>query len=64
MKEIKSLIDKAQRYIKSAKLLLDDDPESAVSRVTFAIEPGEAELLLQSGTDFVNVVTGWIRKQV
>jgi len=38
MKEIQSLIDKSHRYIKSAKLLLDDgDSESAVSRIYYAM---------------------------
>ncbi|MBU1260092.1 MAG: HEPN domain-containing protein [Planctomycetes bacterium] len=125
MSEIKSLIDKANRYIKSAKLLLDDgDYESAVSRIYYAmffcaeavlltknlsfsshkgvisafgehfiktgifdkklgrelnrafekrqlgdygstsvIEHDEAELMLQSGTDFVNSIADWLKKQ-
>lgn len=125
MNEIKSLIDKAHRYIKSAKLLLDDgNPESAVSRIyyamffcaeaalltknlsfsshkgvisafgehfiktgvfdkklgkelnrafekrqlgdygyTFVIEHNEAELMLQSGADFVNSVANWLKEQ-
>ncbi|MFA5292934.1 MAG: HEPN domain-containing protein [Phycisphaerae bacterium] len=125
MKEIQLLINKAQRYIKSAKLLLDDgDYESAVSRIYYAmffcteatlltknlsfsshkgvisafgehfiktgifdkklwkelnrafekrqlgdygytsvIEHNEAELMLQSGSDFVNSVAKWLKEQ-
>ena len=38
MKEIESLIKRAERYIKSAKLLIDDgDYESAVSRIYYAM---------------------------
>lgn len=125
MNEIKALIDKANRYIKSAKLLLDDgDYESAVSRIYYAmffcteaalltknlsfsshkgvisafgehfiktgifdkklgkelhrafekrqlgdygctsvIEHNEAELMLQSGANFVNSVANWLKEQ-
>lgn len=38
MKETKALIDKAQRYIRSAELLIKDgDNESAVSRIYYAM---------------------------
>jgi uncharacterized protein (UPF0332 family) len=125
MKEIQLLINKALRYIKSAKLLLDDgDYESAVSRIYYAmffcteaalltkklsfsshkgvisafgehfiktgifdkklgkelnrafekrqlgdygytsvIEHNEAELMLQSGSDFVNSIAKWLKEQ-
>ncbi len=126
MNEIQSLIDKANRYIKSARLLIGDgDRESAVSRIyyamffcteaalltkglsfsshkgvisafgehfiktgifeksfgrelnrafekrqvgdygyTFVIEPDEADALLKSGTEFVNSVADWLKKQI
>ncbi|PKL47370.1 MAG: hypothetical protein CVV39_05805 [Planctomycetes bacterium HGW-Planctomycetes-1] len=38
MSEIQSLIEKANRYLKSARLLIDDsDCESAVSRIYYAM---------------------------
>ena len=38
MTEVNALIDKAKRYIKSAKLLIEDgDFESAVSRTYYAM---------------------------
>jgi uncharacterized protein (UPF0332 family) len=59
MKEIKALVAKAQRYLKSAELLLQDgDYESSVSRTYYAIE--DARELLAQGNKFCRAIEVWI----
>ena len=52
MKEANSLIEKANRYLKSANLLLkDNDPESSISRTYYAMfYAAEAALLIKDKT--------------
>lgn len=53
MTEVKSLLSRARRYIKSAKLLIKDgDYESAVSRVYYAMFYSVEALLLTKGLSF------------
>lgn len=53
MKEIKGLIARAKRYMKSARLLIKDgDYESAVSRVYYAMFYCVEALLLTKGLSF------------
>ncbi len=53
MNEVKSLLSRARRYIKSAKLLIKDgDHESAVSRVYYAMFYSVEALLLTKGLSF------------
>ena len=53
MSEIKSLLSRASRYMKSAKLLIEDgDYESAVSRVYYAMFYSVEALLLTKGLSF------------
>lgn len=53
MTEVKSLLSRARRYIKSAKLLIKDgDHESAVSRVYYAMFYSVEALLLTKGLSF------------
>jgi uncharacterized protein (UPF0332 family) len=53
VKEIQSLIDKSNRYIKSARLLIDDgDRESAVSRIYYAMFFCAEAALLTKGLSF------------
>lgn len=53
MSEIKNLLARSQRYIKSAKLLIEDkDYESAVSRVYYAMFYAAEALLLTKGLSF------------
>lgn len=53
MSEIKSLLSRARRYMKSAKLLIEDgDYESAVSRVYYAMFYSVEALLLTKGLSF------------
>ena len=53
MNEIKSLLSRSRRYIKSAKLLIEDkDYESAVSRAYYAMFYIVEALLLAEGLSF------------
>lgn len=53
MSEIRSLLDRTARYIKSAKLLVKDkDYESAVSRSYYAMFYAVEALLLSKGLSF------------
>ncbi len=53
MKEVKGLIARAKRYMKSARLLIKDgDYESAVSRVYYAMFYCVEALLLTKGLSF------------
>ncbi|MBD3286710.1 HEPN domain-containing protein [candidate division WOR-3 bacterium] len=53
MKEITSLIKRAQRYLKSAKLLLKEgDNESSVSRIYYAMFYSVQALLLTKNLSF------------
>jgi uncharacterized protein (UPF0332 family) len=53
MKEIESLIKKANRYLKSAKLLLKDrDYESSVSRTYYAMFYSAQAMLLKKNLSF------------
>lgn len=53
MNEVKSLIKRAEKYLKSAKILLDtEDYESSVSRVYYAMFYSAEALLLTEGLSF------------
>lgn len=53
MNEVKSLIKRAEKYLKSAKILLDtEDYESSVSRVYYAMFYSVEALLLTEGLSF------------
>lgn len=53
MKEISALIRKAERYLKSAELLLKDgDFESSISRVYYAMFYSAEAILLTKGLSF------------
>jgi uncharacterized protein (UPF0332 family) len=53
VKEIKSLIERSERYLKSAKLLLDDgDYESSVSRTYYAMLYSTQAMLLTKSLSF------------
>ena len=53
MKEIKSLIERAERYLKSAKILLEEeDYESTVSRTYYAMFYSAQAMLLTKNLSF------------
>ena len=53
MKEIESLVRRAQKYLKSARILLNaEDYESSVSRVYYAMFYAVEALLLSEGLSF------------
>jgi uncharacterized protein (UPF0332 family) len=55
MKETSALIQKAQRYLKSAELLLrDGDSESSVSRAYYAMFYAAEAVLLTKGLSFLS----------
>jgi len=53
MKEIKSLIERAKKYLKSAEILLkEEDYESSVSRTYYAMFYSAQAMLLTKGLSF------------